>query len=304
MIAKLTGVLDSTGEDWVVIDTNGVGYLIFCSTRTLINFPSCGEIVSLIIETHIREDHIHLYGFIDQAERDWFRLLTSVQGVGAKVGLGILSVLSPAELSDAILSEDKGMITRAPGVGPKLATRLLSELKDKTGGLPTSAFPSETASAATGKGASSAAFDDAVSALVNLGYQRSAAFSAVSSAINTSSEAAPVEDLIRAGLRELTDDCDRAVATDFSEGDHSESMSGRSCSMISLGSLRSAKISMFSLKLPGIAARQWIMSCFWTSCLGKTTLAQIVARELSVGFRRLRSSNFQSWGPRRNPNQP
>lgn len=204
MIAKLTGVLDSTGEDWVVIDTNGVGYLIFCSTRTLINFPSCGEIVSLIIETHIREDHIHLYGFLDQAERDWFRLLTSVQGVGAKVGLGILSVLSPAELSDAILSEDKGMITRAPGVGPKLATRLLSELKDKTGGLPTSAFPSATASAALGKGAGSAAFDDAVSALVNLGYQRSAAFSAVSSAINTSSEAAPVEDLIRAGLRELT----------------------------------------------------------------------------------------------------
>ena len=204
MIAKLTGVLDSTGEDWVVIDTNGVGYLIFCSTRTLINFPSRGEIVSLIIETHIREDHIHLYGFLDQAERDWFRLLTSVQGVGAKVGLGILSVLSPAELSDAILSEDKGMITRAPGVGPKLATRLLSELKDKTGGLATSAFPSATVSAASGKGAGSAAFDDAVSALVNLGYQRSAAFSAVSSAINTSSEAAPVEDLIRAGLRELT----------------------------------------------------------------------------------------------------
>ena len=204
MIAKLTGVLDSTGEDWVVIDTNGVGYLIFCSTRTLINFPSRGEIVSLIIETHIREDHIHLYGFLDQAERDWFRLLTSVQGVGAKVGLGILSVLSPAELSDAILSEDKGMITRAPGVGPKLATRLLSELKDKTGGLPGSAFPSATASAVSGKGAGSAAFEDAVSALVNLGYQRSAAFSAVSSAINTSSEAAPVEDLIRAGLRELT----------------------------------------------------------------------------------------------------
>ena len=204
MIAKLTGVLDSSGEDWVVIDTNGVGYLIFCSTRTLINFPSCGEIVSLIIETHIREDHIHLYGFLDQAERDWFRLLTSVQGVGAKVGLGILSVLSPAELSDAILSEDKVMITRAPGVGPKLATRLLSELKDKTGGLPGSAFPSATASAASGKGAGSAVFDDAVSALVNLGYQRSAAFSAVSSAINTSSEAAPVEDLIRAGLRELT----------------------------------------------------------------------------------------------------
>ena len=94
MIAKLTGVLDSTGEDWVVIDTNGVGYLVFCSTRTLINFPSCGEIVSLIIETHIREDHIHLYGFIDQAERDWFRLLTSVQGVGAKVGLGILCAVA------------------------------------------------------------------------------------------------------------------------------------------------------------------------------------------------------------------
>ena len=204
MIAKLTGLLDSTGEDWAVIDTNGVGYLIFCSTRSLTNFPSLGENVSLIIETHIREDHIHLYGFLDQAERDWFRLLTSVQGVGAKVGLGILSVLSPTELSDAIFAEDKGMITRAPGVGPKLASRLIVELRDKIGDMPGTGFSSATASAATEEGAGSAAFDDVVSVLVNLGYQRSAAFVAVSGAIKRSGEGAPVEDLIRASLRELT----------------------------------------------------------------------------------------------------
>ena len=135
MIAKLTGLLDSIGEEWAVIDVNGVGYLVFCSTRTLAQLPGRGEAVSFVIETHVREDHIHLYGFLEHAEREWFRLLTTVQGVGAKVGLGILSVLAPRDLSDAILAQDKGMITRAPGVGPKLATRLLTELKDKACGL-------------------------------------------------------------------------------------------------------------------------------------------------------------------------
>ena len=135
MIAKLTGILDSIGDDWAVIDVGGVGYLVFCSTRTLAQLPGTGEAVSFVIETHIREDHIHLYGFLDQAEREWFKLLTTVQGVGAKVGLGIQSVLGPRELTDAILAQDKGMITRAPGVGPKVATRLLTELKDKVGGM-------------------------------------------------------------------------------------------------------------------------------------------------------------------------
>ena len=121
MIAKLTGLLDSVGEEWAVVDVNGVGYLVFCSTRTLAQLPGRGEAVSFVIETHIREDHIHLYGFLENAEREWFRLLTTVQGVGAKVALGILSVLAPRDLSDAILAQDKGMITRAPGVGLKLS---------------------------------------------------------------------------------------------------------------------------------------------------------------------------------------
>lgn len=201
MIAKLTGILDSIGDDWAIVDVGGVGYLVFCSTRTLSQMPGTGEAVSFVIETHIREDHIHLYGFLDHAERDWFRLLTTVQGVGAKVGLGIQSVLGPQELTDAILAQDKGMITRAPGVGPKLATRLLTELKDKVGGIAASA-PAVAAVAANDS--DRAVLDDAVSALVNLGYRRGDAFGAVSGAMRTMGGDAPVEDLIRAGLKELT----------------------------------------------------------------------------------------------------
>tara|TARA_R110000868_G_scaffold1554_3_gene12461 strand:- start:27707 stop:28315 length:609 start_codon:yes stop_codon:yes gene_type:complete len=201
MIAKLTGILDSIGDDWAIIDVGGVGYLVFCSTRTLSQLPGTGEAVSFVIETHIREDHIHLYGFLDHAERDWFRLLTTVQGVGARVGLGIQSVLGPQELTDAILSQDKGMITRAPGVGPKLATRLLTELKDKVGGI-ASAAPAVAAVAANDT--DRAALDDAVSALVNLGYRRGDAFGAVSGAMRSLGGDTPVEDLIRAGLKELT----------------------------------------------------------------------------------------------------
>lgn len=201
MIAKLTGILDSIGDDWAIIDVGGVGYLVFCSTRTLSQMPGTGEAVSFVIETHIREDHIHLYGFLDQSERDWFRLLTTVQGVGAKVGLGIQSVLGPQELTDAILAQDKGMITRAPGVGPKLATRLLTELKDKVGGI-ASFVPAAAAVAANDT--DRAVLDDAVSALVNLGYRRGDAFGAVTGAMRTMGGEVPVEELIRAGLKELT----------------------------------------------------------------------------------------------------
>ena len=202
MIAKLTGILDSIGDDWVVIDVGGVGYLVFCSARTLAQFPSTGEAVSFVIETHIREDHIHLYGFLDQAEREWFKLLTTVQGVGAKVGLGIQSVLGPKELTDAILAQDKGMITRAPGVGPKLATRLLTELKDKVGGME-SIVPAMAGTAAAND-TDRVAMEDAVSALVNLGYRRGDAFGAVTGAMRSIGDDAGIEDLIRAGLKELT----------------------------------------------------------------------------------------------------
>ena len=202
MIAKLTGILDSIGDDWAVIDVGGVGYLVFCSARTLAQLPGTGEAVSFVIETHIREDHIHLYGFLDQAEREWFKLLTTVQGVGAKVGLGIQSVLGPKELTDAILAQDKGMITRAPGVGPKLATRLLTELKDKVGGM--ASIAPAMAGAAAANDTDRVAMEDAVSALVNLGYRRGDAFGAVTGAMRSIGDDAGVEDLIRAGLKELT----------------------------------------------------------------------------------------------------
>ena len=201
MIAKLTGLIDQKGEGWAIIDVSGVGYLVFCSSRTLSRL-AIEEVASLVVETHVREDHIHLYGFLEQSECSWFKLLTTVQGVGAKVGLGIQSVLGPKELSDAILAQDKGMITRAPGVGPKLATRLLTELKDKVGGM-ASVAPA-MAGAIAASDTDRAAMEDAVSALVNLGYRRGDAFGAVTGAMRSIGDDAGVEDLIRAGLKELT----------------------------------------------------------------------------------------------------
>jgi Holliday junction DNA helicase RuvA len=201
MIAKLTGLLDTIGNDWAVINVGGVGYLVFCSTRTLSQLPNIGEEVSFVIETHIREDHIHLYGFLDSSERDWFRMLTTVQGVGAKVGLGIQSVLSSKELTDAVLAQDKEMIIRAPGVGPKLAIRLLTELRDKVGSIPSSASVIEAVAANDGD---NLLLDDAVSALVNLGYRRGDAYAAVSGSMRAMGGSVTVEALIRAGLKELT----------------------------------------------------------------------------------------------------
>lgn len=199
MIGKLTGLLDSTGEGWVMIDVGGVGYVVFCSARTLSQLPGRGGTVSLLIDTHVREDHIHLYGFAGQDERDWFRLLSTVQGVGARMALAILSVLPPPELTLALASQDKTLLTRANGVGPKLAQRILTELKDKAGGL--SLGPSAANGAAAGIARGPA--DDAVSALVSLGYRRSEAFGAVSQALRNLGADAPLDALIKEGLREL-----------------------------------------------------------------------------------------------------
>src|SRR5437899_11601122 len=135
MIAKLAGVVDQMEHDGAIIDVNGVGYRTFCSTRTVSRLPSAGSPVRLLIETHVREDHIHLYGFIDTAERDWFRLLTTVQGVGARLALAILSAVMPEALVLAIVAQDKAMLARAEGVGPRLAARILHELRDKVGRL-------------------------------------------------------------------------------------------------------------------------------------------------------------------------
>ncbi|MBT3557124.1 MAG: Holliday junction branch migration protein RuvA [Rhodospirillales bacterium] len=206
MIAKLSGLVDSLGDDWVVIDVGGVGYMVFCSSRTL-GLLGVGEATQLVIETHVREDHIHLYGFSDSAERDWFKLLTTVQGVGAKVGLGILSTLSSDELVQAIAAADKGAVCRANGVGPKLGTRIVTELKDKVGHMAlgqaalAGALLSGAAPAASGTVRSQ--ISDAVSALVNLGYSPSDALSAVSRGAANLEENATVEVLIRVGLSEL-----------------------------------------------------------------------------------------------------
>ncbi len=204
MLAKLTGLVDSTGEDYVIIDVGGVGYSVFCSNRTLNMLATATGTVSVMIETHVREDHIHLYGFADEAERAWFKLLITVQGVGAKVCLAILSVLSPDNLVQAIAAQDKAAVTQAPGVGPKLATRILSELKDKVGGISlgstTAVLEGEVAYADGG----SQFANDAVSALVNLGYGRSDAFRVVHQAAAKLGADASVEVLIKDGLSELS----------------------------------------------------------------------------------------------------
>jgi Holliday junction DNA helicase RuvA len=200
MIAKLTGLLDHIGPEGAVIDVHGVGYLVFASTRTLGQLPSPGEAARLLIETHVREDHIHLYGFVDDAERDWFRLLTTVQGVGAKVALAILSAIAPNDLTLAIVAQDKAMLARADGVGPRLAARIANELKDKVGGLALAATNAATpAPQANDPGPTG----DAVSALVNLGYRRAEAFGAVAAASRRLGGDAKVDALIRAGLQEL-----------------------------------------------------------------------------------------------------
>ena len=141
MIASLKGVLESVAEESAVVDVSGVGYLVFCSGRTLANLPQPGEAVRFVVETHVREDHIHLYGFAEPGERDWFRLLTTVQGVGAKVALAILSALGPEELVQAVAAQDKAAVSRANGVGPKLAGRIVLELKDKVGNLVPATLP-------------------------------------------------------------------------------------------------------------------------------------------------------------------
>jgi len=202
MIAKLAGIVDQITADGAVIDVSGVGYLAFCSSRTLGRLPPVGGPVRLFIETHVREDHIHLYGFIDAAERDWFRLLTTVQGVGARLALAVLSAIGPDDLGLAVLAQDRASLARAEGVGPRLAARIVNELRDKAGSLalaPPSLPPAPAAGARPGEDAAA----DAVSALVNLGYRRAEAYGAVAAAAQRLGAAAAAETLIRAGLQEL-----------------------------------------------------------------------------------------------------
>jgi len=206
MIAKLKGRVDAIGNDWCVIDVGGVGYLVFCSGRTLGDLPPVGEAASLMIETHVREDHIHLFGFASERERDWFRLLQSVQGVGAKVALAILSIVGPDELTNSIAAQDKTVVGRAAGVGPKLATRIITELKDKVAKFAFAPAPADIRGGVSGSAPDApdgGDLQDAVSALVNLGYRQTEAYMAVAAAARATEMELSVSDLIRLGLKEL-----------------------------------------------------------------------------------------------------
>ncbi len=202
MIAKLKGILDSTGDGFLILDVNGVGYRVFCSNKTLAKMPPAGQAAALLIETQVREDHIHLFGFADAVEKGWFSLLTTVQGVGAKVALAILSVLGAQELSMAVMSGDSKSVTRANGVGPKLAVRIVTELKGKTGNFDTAGASGIVGDVST-DGEQGSAVGDAVSALVNLGYARMDAAMAVNKALKNRGAQASVSDLIRDALKEF-----------------------------------------------------------------------------------------------------
>jgi Holliday junction DNA helicase RuvA len=203
MIGKLKGVIDSYGEDFIVVDVQGVGYLVHCSARTLQSLPGEGQPVTLAIETHVREDQIRLFGFQSDIEREWFRLLQTVQGVGTKVALSILSTLKPADLASAIALRDKAMITRAPGVGPKVAERVVTELKDKAPAYSAVDPAVVRLAGALEERTAPRPVADAVSALVNLGYGRPQAAAAVAAATQAAGESADTARLIRAALKEL-----------------------------------------------------------------------------------------------------
>ena len=197
MIAKLKGLVDGTNENTAIIDVQGVCYLVSCSRKTLAQLPEPGLATTLYIETVLRQDSLQLFGFADQEEKEWFNLLTTVQGVGMKVALSILSVLGPQELQHALATQDKGMFSRADGVGPKLAARITNELKDKlpTGfvGATLHVLPQRTVPAQ----------EEAISALTNLGYRRQEALEAVAQACHNQEITPSVEDLIRIGLSKL-----------------------------------------------------------------------------------------------------
>ena len=203
MIGKLKGIIDSYGEDFIVLDVQGVGYLVHCSARTLQALPGAGEAATLSIETHVREDQIRLFGFLSDTEREWFRLLQTVQGVGAKVALAVLGTLKPGDLASAIALQDKATLSRAPGVGKKVAERMVTELRDKAPAF-SSADPAVVhlqADLAERRAPQPVA--DAVSALVNLGYAQLQASAAIASAQRSAGDKATTEQLIRLGLKEL-----------------------------------------------------------------------------------------------------
>ena len=204
MIGKLTGLVDTVAESTVIIDVSGVGYEVTMGSRQLGALPPVGEPVSLAIETHMREDSIRLYGFASEHERAWFRALQTVQGVGAKVALAVLGSLSAADLANAVALQDKAHVARAQGVGPKVAGRIVAELKDKIPALAPALSVPGSAPSAVAELPEGLAARDAVSALTNLGYAHGEAASAVSAAMRAAGDEAGAADLIRLGLKELS----------------------------------------------------------------------------------------------------
>lgn len=203
MIGKLSGTIGSFGIDWLILDVHGVGYLVHCASRTLEALPGAGEAASLSIETHVREQEIKLFGFLSDADREWFRLLQVVQGVGAKVALAILGTLKTADLASAIALGDTAMVARAPGVGPKVAARICAELKGKGPALAGLDPAVARLQADLGDKVAPLPAAEAVSALVNLGYPQIQASAAVAAAMREAGEAADTTRLIRLGLKEL-----------------------------------------------------------------------------------------------------
>jgi Holliday junction DNA helicase RuvA len=203
MIGKLKGLIDSYGEDYVILDVQGVGYQVHCSARTLQSLPAAGEAATLSIETHVREDQIRLFGFTGDVEREWFRLLQTVQGVGVKVALAVLSTLKPSDLANAIALRDKAAISRTPGVGAKVAERIVTELKDKAPAFADVDPALVRLSGAVDEDRAPQPIRDAVSALVNLGYGQPQAAAAIAAAAREAGEGADTARLIRLGLKEL-----------------------------------------------------------------------------------------------------
>lgn len=201
MIAKLTGTLEETGPDWAVIDVAGVGYLVHCSARTLDGLGIPGDRVTVHTELQVSENDMRLIGFASGGEREWFRLLTGVQGVGSKMALAVLSVLSVEELRTACAQGDTAMVARAQGVGPKLAGRIVNELKDKAGTMPGAAPDGRGVVAPLSGGSASA---DAVSALQNLGFKPAVATNAVVQAVGELGEGADLNHLVRVALKRAT----------------------------------------------------------------------------------------------------
>jgi holliday junction DNA helicase RuvA len=203
MIGKLKGIVDSYGEDFVILDVGGVGYLVHCSARTLQELPGTGQPATLAIETYVREDQIRLFGFRTDVEREWFRLLQTVQGVGARVALAVLGTLRPGELASAIAMRDKAMVARTPGVGPKVAERIVTELRDKAPAYADVDPAVIRLAGAVDEKRAPQPVADAISALVNLGYGQPQAAAAIAAATRSAGEGADARQLIRFGLKEL-----------------------------------------------------------------------------------------------------